>query len=85
MYEEGSVDVTGVYDYNVERVSDPSEPLNKELRHGVALCTSYVQFDVTKPPFDDVKVRQAFTLAFDKAKYLDVVLKNTDLIVKCTL
>ncbi|MRS03652.1 peptide ABC transporter substrate-binding protein, partial [bacterium] len=82
LYEAGAVDITSVSDYNVERVSDPSEPLHKELRTGVSLCTNYVQFDVTKPPFDDVKVRQAFTLAFDKAKYLDVVLMNTDVIAK---
>ncbi len=82
LYEAGAVDIAGVYDYNVERVSDPSEPLNKELHTGVSLCTNYVQFDVTKPPFDDVKVRQAFTLAFDKAKYLEVILMNTDVAAK---
>lgn len=82
LYEAGSVDIASVYDYNVERVSDPSEPLSKELLSGVSLCTNYVQFDVTKPPFDDVKVRQAFTLAFDKEKYLDVVLMNTDVSAK---
>ncbi len=82
LYEDGSVDIASVYDYNVERVSDPTDPLNKELRSGVSLCTNYVQFDAAKPPFDDVKVRQAFTLAFDKAKYLDVVLMNTDVPAK---
>ena len=82
LYEEGSIDIAGVYDYNVERVSDPSEPLSKELLSGVSLCTSYVQFDVTKAPFDDVKVRQAFSLAFDKEKYLDVILMNTDVAAK---
>ncbi len=80
LYENGSVDIAGVSDYNVERVSDPSDPLNKELVSGVSLCTSYIQFDVSKPPFDDVKVRQAFNLAFDKEKFLNVVLKNTDMI-----
>ncbi|MBA4384689.1 MAG: hypothetical protein C0410_08130 [Anaerolinea sp.] len=82
LYEDGSVDIASVYDYNVERVSDPSEPLSQELLSGVSLCTNYVQFDVTKPPFDDVKVRQAFSLAFDKEKYLDVVLMNTDVSAK---
>lgn len=82
LYEEGSIDIADVYDYNVERVSDPSDPLNQELLTGVSLCTSYVQFDVTKAPFDDVKVRQAFTHSFDKTKYLDVVLMNTDVAAK---
>ncbi len=82
LYEEGAVDIAGVSDYNADRVNDPSEPLNKELVTGISLCTSYVQFDVTQPPFDDVKVRQAFTMAFDKEKYLEVVLKGTDMIAK---
>ena len=82
LYEEGSVDIAGVADYNAERVSDPSEPLNKELVTGVSLCTTYVQFDVSQAPFDDAKVRQAFALAFDKSKYLEVALKNTDVLAK---
>jgi len=82
LYEEGAVDIATVYAYNVERVSEPSDPLNKELISGVSLCTSYVLFDVTKPPFDDVKVRQAFVMAFDKEKYLEVALKNTDVLAK---
>lgn len=82
LYEEGAVDIATVYDYNVERVSDPSDPLNKEMISGVTLCTSYVLFDVSKPPFDDAKVRQAFVLAFDKEKYLEVALKNTDVVAR---
>ena len=82
LYEEGSVDIATVADYNIDRVSDPSEPLNKELVSGVSMCTTYIQFDVNQPPFDDVKVRQAFSMAFDKEKFLDIVLQNTDVIAK---
>jgi oligopeptide transport system substrate-binding protein len=35
-----------------------------------------VVFDVTQPPFEDLKVRQAFSLAFDRQKYIDVVLSG---------
>lgn len=82
LYESGSIDYTGVGSYNVQRVTDPSDTLNKELISGVNLCTSYVVFDVTKPPFDDVKVRQAFAVSFDKNKYVDVVLNNSMLPAK---
>ena len=82
LYESGDVDITGVSNYNVERVSDPSDPLNQELVSGVSLCTSYVQFDVTKPPFDDLKVRQAFSLAFDRERFIEVVLNNVGLPAK---
>ncbi|HET6824272.1 MAG TPA: peptide ABC transporter substrate-binding protein, partial [Anaerolineales bacterium] len=72
LYESGEVDITGVY--SVERFTDPTEPLHSELLTGVNLCTGYVVFDTTRPPFDDVNVRKAFSMAFDRQKYLDVVL-----------
>jgi oligopeptide transport system substrate-binding protein len=82
LYETGKIDITGIGSYNVQRVTDPSDPLNKELKTGVDLCTSFIQFDVTQPPFDDIKVRQAFSMAFDKEKYIEVVLNNAALPAK---
>jgi len=72
LYETGEVDITGVY--SVERFTDPTEPLHNELLTGVSLCTGYINFDSTQPPFDDVNVRKAFSMAFDRQKYIDVVL-----------
>jgi len=74
LYETGDVDITNVY--SIERFTDPTEPLFKELRTGVSLCTGYVVFDTTQPPFDDVKVRKAFSMAFNRQQYIDVVLKG---------
>ncbi len=82
LYEAGAVDIANVYAYNVERLSDPSEPLHDEMVSGVSMCTTYIQFDVEQPPFDDVKVRQAFNMAIDKQKYLDVALQNTAVMAK---
>jgi len=73
LYESGEIDMAGVSSYDVPRVLDPADPLHPDLYNGVNLCTSYVVFDVTQPPFDDVKVRQAFSMAFDRQKYIDVV------------
>ena len=72
LYESGEIDITGVY--SVERFTDPAEPLHSELLTGVDLCTGYVVFDNTRPPFDDVNIRKAFSMAFDRQKYIDVVL-----------
>jgi len=72
LYETGEVDITGVY--SIERFLDPTEPLHSELLTGVNLCTGYVVFDTRRPPFDDVNVRKAFSMAFDRQKYIDVVL-----------
>jgi oligopeptide transport system substrate-binding protein len=76
LYEAGEIDMTGVSSYSADRFLDPSEPLHNELVTGVSLCTGYVVFDVTQPPFDDVKVRQAFSMAFDRQKYIDVLLSG---------
>jgi len=76
LYESNEIDMTGVSYYSVERFLDPTEPLHNELVTGVNLCTSFVTFDTTQPPFDDVKVRQAFSMAFDRQKYIDVVLNG---------
>ena len=74
LYETGDVDITSVY--SIERFTDPTEPLFNELRTGVSLCTGYVVFDSTQPPFDDVNVRKAFSMAFNRQQYIDVVMNG---------
>jgi len=72
LYESGEIDITGIY--SVERFTDPTEPLHNELLTGVDLCTHYIVFDTTRPPFDDLNVRKAFSMVFNRQKYIDVVL-----------
>lgn len=79
LYESGSIDIAPVYPYNVARVTDPKDPLNADLHTGVELCTSYVVFDITRPPFDDINVRKAFSMAFDRQKFIDVVMRGVAL------
>jgi ABC-type oligopeptide transport system substrate-binding subunit len=76
LYESGEIDVTGVGSYNADRFLDPGEPLHEELLTGVNLCTGYVTFDTTRPPFDDMNVRKAFAMAFNRQKYIDVILNG---------
>lgn len=79
LYETGDIDVTGVSSFSVPRVTDPKEPLSKEVLKNVSLCTSYIVLDVAQPPFDDLKVRQAFALAFDRQKYIQSVTNGVSL------
>jgi oligopeptide transport system substrate-binding protein len=76
LYEANEIDMTGAGPYSADRFLDPTEPLHNELVTGVNLCTSYVTFDTTRPPFDDANVRKAFTMAFDRQKYIDVLLNG---------
>lgn len=79
LFETGEVDISGVGLYSAERMLDPSEPLHSRLVTGVSLCTGYVVFDTTRPPFDDVNVRKAFSMAFDRQRYIEVVLRGLTL------
>lgn len=76
LFETGDIDVASVGLYSVERMLDPAEPLHANLVTGVDLCTGYVVFDTTRPPFDDVNVRKAFSMAFDRQQYIDVVMRG---------
>jgi ABC-type oligopeptide transport system substrate-binding subunit len=76
LYETGEIDLTGISRFDADRFLDPGEPMHNELISGVSLCTGYVVFDVTRPPFDDVNVRKAFSMAFDRQKYIDVALQG---------
>jgi ABC-type transport system substrate-binding protein len=66
LYETGEIDLVGVGGSTLDRVQDPNNPLSAELRTGVSMCTTYIGLNNAEPPFDDVRVRQAFNYAVDK-------------------
>jgi oligopeptide transport system substrate-binding protein len=75
MYENGELDVAAPPLDDMERVkADPQ--LSKELYIAPVLCTYYFGFNTTKPPFDNPKVRKAFSMAIDRQKLIDTVLKG---------
>lgn len=76
MYENGEIDITGVSGFNIERVTDPQNPLNQDLVIGVGMCTSYVFFNSSAAPFDDINVRRAFAQALDLETLLEVTRKG---------
>ena len=76
MYENGETDLTFVYVRDIDRAQDPANALNTQLVEGTSLCTSYLGFNLSKPPFDDPKVRQALALAMETDKQLEVTLKG---------
>jgi ABC-type transport system substrate-binding protein len=85
LYDEGTVDLTGISGSDVTRVSNPSDPLNKELHSIPSLCTSFLQLDPSRPPLDDINVRRALALATDKAAFIQQQTDNTALVANSIL
>jgi ABC-type transport system substrate-binding protein len=77
MYEQGELDMTAVGLNDIERVTDPTNPLNEELNSVESMGVFYIGLNTNQPPFDDVKVRQAFNHALDRQRIIDVVYKET--------
>ena len=77
MYENDEIDITGVGLFELDRVLDPTEPLNKELVIAPpSFTTFYIGFNASEPPFDDRKFRQALTHAVDKDLIANEVLST---------
>ena len=74
MYEDGALDIIGL------DILLPSERDRARRRHvgeyvsAPESATHYVGFDVSRPPFDDPRVRRAFALATDKTTLASTVL-----------
>jgi ABC-type transport system substrate-binding protein len=76
LYEAGSIDVTDVPFYSIDRVTSPSDPLNSELTTIPQLSTGYIVMNTTVEPFDDPAVRTAIVQAFDRSKVSHVMLED---------
>jgi oligopeptide transport system substrate-binding protein len=64
LFEAGQLDWTNVGSFDASWIRyDPS--LGPQLRHTPSFSVDYYGFDTTRPPFDDVRIRQAFAMAVD--------------------
>jgi oligopeptide transport system substrate-binding protein len=76
-YQEGKIDVSFVGAAYMGLVTDPTNPVSKELQMYPELSLSYIGFNTTVPPFDDAKVRQAFSYAIDRERLTALTVQNT--------
>ena len=76
MYENDELDIAGVSVSYIDLVTDPSGPYSDQLYIYPELSFSYIGFNCTKPPFDDVNIRRAFTYAIDKGKIVSLVFRD---------
>jgi|GEM_PF-594374 len=74
-YKKGELDVIALAADSYQTVKD-DPALSKELAQVAGNCSFYIGFNLQKPPFDNVKVRQAFAQAFNRQNYVDTVLKG---------
>ena len=77
LYPSEQIDVVPVPLAHVDRARDPRDDLYEDHVSVPTFCTHYLAFDTTVPPFDDVRVRQAFALALDVDKLVSVTMKGT--------
>ena len=76
LYETGEIDVTDVYIPYIDKVTDKAGPFYRELVVVPELSFYYIGFNITKPPFDDVNIRCAFSMAVDKDKLVSLVFRD---------
>lgn len=77
LYEMGQIDVADVALPYIDAATDPDGPYYKELAVVPELSFFYIGFNATEPPFDDVNIRRAFSMAIDKDKLVLLVFRNT--------
>jgi ABC-type transport system substrate-binding protein len=72
--KKGEVDIVGDGIPPAQFVEVMADPANKDLiAVGDQLHTGYVTMNVTQPPFDDVKVRQAVNMAINKDRIVRLI------------
>jgi ABC-type transport system substrate-binding protein len=85
MYEQDELDLVGIGGDALARAQDPNNPLSAELRMVVDMCTSTIGLNNSLPPFDDVRVRQAFNYALDKEKLIEIFSDGNGLVARGAL
>ncbi|MCP5101554.1 MAG: peptide ABC transporter substrate-binding protein [Chloroflexi bacterium] len=84
-YETGEIDLVGIGGPTLERARDPNSPFADQLQTGVGMCTTTIGLNNQLPPFDDVRVRQAFNYALDKELMVDAFANGNGLVATGSL
>jgi oligopeptide transport system substrate-binding protein len=78
MYEGDGLDVLDLRHFSPAEMNRARQRHAGEYVSGPWLRTVHAGFDVSRPPFDDPRVRRALTMAADRETLADVVLKGYD-------
>ena len=77
-YETGDLDVLLLWHLLPAEIDRARQQFAGEYISGPFLYTSFGVFDVGRPPFDDLRLRQAFVHAIDREALADVVMRGTE-------
>jgi oligopeptide transport system substrate-binding protein len=73
LYEADLTDIAFISGSAIDRALDPANGITDELRIFPQFTSTYVGFNTKKPPFDNLKVRQAFVMALNRTEMAEVV------------
>jgi oligopeptide transport system substrate-binding protein len=73
LYQTGELDIMGTYNFPTDQIASVAN--NPEFKQFNQFFVAYIGFNNAKPPFNDVRVRQAFAKAVDKATLINKVLE----------
>lgn len=71
-WENDELDVAGISVNDIERARDSSSDLGQFYKEWPQFSISYLAFNTSVPPFDDVHVRRALGLAIDRNRIANV-------------
>ncbi len=74
LYQTGQLDIMGTYDFPTSHIPDVASL--PDFHQVNQFFVVYIGFNNGKPPFNDVRVRQAFAQALDKKTLVDKVLEG---------
>jgi oligopeptide transport system substrate-binding protein len=76
LFETGQIDIAGASPAYYDKIMDRSQPFYQDLAVSPELSISYIGFNCKQPPFDDVNIRKAFSLAIDKDKIISLTYRD---------
>jgi oligopeptide transport system substrate-binding protein len=80
MYKAGQLDVAYISNTDAKLIQDPGHVLHDQMQSVTSMCTSFLYFNNTQPPLDDLNVRKALAMSVDRPHILDLIYKNMDLV-----
>ena len=76
LFEMGQIDLASPSAAYYDKIMDKAEPFYQDLSSSPSLSVNYIGFNCQQPPFDDVNIRKAFSLAIDKDKIVSLTYRN---------